>query len=83
MDEYIKDKDIVIVDPPRKGLSNELINSLIINNIKRIVYVSCNPATLNRDLDLLSKAYDIGDIQPVDMFPFTTHVECIVSIKRR
>ena len=83
MNEYIKDKDIVIVDPPRKGLSNELINSLISNNIKRIVYVSCNPATLNRDLDLLSKTYNIGDIQPVDMFPYTTHVECVVSMQSK
>ena len=82
MDEYIKDKDIVIVDPPRKGITNELINSLIKNNIKRIVYVSCNPATLARDLQLLKVYYDVGGIQPIDMFPYTTHVETVVLMSR-
>ena len=82
MDEYIKGKDIVIVDPPRKGITNELINSLIKNNIKRIVYVSCNPATLARDLQLLKVYYDVGGIQPIDMFPFTTHVETVVLMSR-
>ena len=83
MDEYIKGKDIVVVDPPRKGITNELINSLISNNIKRIVYVSCNPATLARDLELLKEYYNINEIQPVDMFPWTTHVECVVGMQRK
>jgi len=84
MDEYLLDKDVVIVDPPRKGISKELINSLKNSNIKTIVYVSCNPATLNRDLHLLKDTYDIGTIYPVDMFPFTTHVEavCCLQIKK-
>ena len=83
MDEYLKDKDLVIVDPPRKGITKQLIDSLISNNIKRIVYVSCNPATLNRDLQLLKNYYNIANIQPVDMFPFTTHVECITVLSRK
>ena len=83
MDEYLKDKDLVIVDPPRKGITKQLIDSLISNNIKRIVYVSCNPATLNRDLQLLKDYYNISNIQPVDMFPFTTHVECITVLSRK
>ena len=83
MDEYIKGKDIVIVDPPRKGLSKQLIDSLINNNVKKIVYVSCNPATLYRDLELFKDYYNIGDIQPVDMFPNTTHVETIVRMDRK
>ena len=83
MDEYLKDKDIVILDPPRKGTSQELINSLINNNIQKIVYVSCNPATLNRDLNLLKDYYDIGTIYPVDMFPMTIHVETIVRMDRK
>ena len=83
MDEYIKGKDIVVVDPPRKGLSKELIASLIENEIEKIVYVSCNPATLARDLELFDDAYDIKTIQPVDMFPFTTHVECVVGMQRK
>ena len=82
MDEYIKGKDLVIVDPPRKGISTELINSLINNNVKKIVYVSCNPATLARDLDLLKDFYNMSSIQPVDMFPWTTHVEMVVLMSR-
>jgi 23S rRNA (uracil1939-C5)-methyltransferase len=80
MDAYLKDRDIVIVDPPRKGISQDLIASLKGNRIKRIVYVSCNPATLARDLQLLQDTYDVGEITPVDMFPFTVHTENVVSL---
>ena len=83
MDEYIKNKDVVIVDPPRKGISKELIDAFVSNKVNRIVYVSCNPATLARDLELLEEYYEIGDIQPVDMFPWTTHVECVVGMQRK
>ena len=83
LDKYIKDKDVVIVDPPRKGLNNTLINSIIESKIERIVYVSCNPATLARDLTLLKDTYNIGTITPVDMFPSTTHVECVVGMQRK
>ena len=83
MDEFIKGKDIVIVDPPRKGISKELIGSIIKNDIKRLVYVSCNPATLARDLDILKQHYNIGEIQPVDMFGFTTHVECVTVLNKK
>lgn len=82
MDEYIKGKDIVVVDPPRKGITNELINSLVNNKVNRIVYVSCNPATLARDLDLLKDYYNINEIQPIDMFPWTTHVETVVLMSK-
>ena len=83
MYEYIKGKDIVIVDPPRKGLSKELIETLIRCSTKKIVYVSCNPATLARDLLLFKDYYNISNIRPVDMFPFTTHVECVVGMQRK
>lgn len=83
MDQYLINKDLVIVDPPRKGISRELISSLIKNNIPKIVYVSCNPATLARDLELLKEYYDISDIHPVDMFPFTVHTECVVALNRK
>ena len=84
MDEYIKDKDIVVVDPPRKGISKELIDSFIELKTKKIIYVSCNPATLNRDLLLLKDYYDISLIHPVDMFPYTTHVEnvCLLNYSK-
>ena len=83
LDEYIKDKDLVIVDPPRKGLNDNLINSLIKSNVNKIVYVSCNPATLARDLTLFKDYFNYSSITPVDMFPHTTHVECVVSMQRK
>ncbi len=83
MDRYLKEKDIVIVDPPRKGLSKELIDSLIGHDIPRIIYVSCNPQTLARDLKLLENAYQIDEIHPVDMFPYTIHTECVVRLSKR
>ena len=81
LSKYLKDKDVVVVDPPRKGLSEKLINSLIENDVKKIVYISCNPATLARDLTNFKDNYSISDIHPVDMFPFTKHVEtvCLLS----
>jgi len=69
--------DVVIVDPPRRGLDNTTINNILKIQPKRVAYVSCNPATLVRDLSLLEGKYDIKMIQPVDMFPFTSHVECV------
>ena len=69
--------DAVIVDPPRRGLDNTTINNILKIQPKRVAYVSCNPATLVRDLSLLEEKYDIKMIQPVDMFPFTSHVECV------
>ena len=69
--------DVVIVDPPRRGLDNITINNILKIHPKRVAYVSCNPATLVRDLSLLEEKYEIKMIQPVDMFPFTSHVECV------
>ena len=69
--------DVVIVDPPRRGLDNTTINNILKIHPKRVAYVSCNPATLVRDLSLLEEKYEIELIQPVDMFPFTSHVECV------
>ena len=83
MDEYIRDKDVVILDPPRKGISRELISSLINNKVPRIVYVSCNPATLARDLKLFEEYYVISTVYPVDMFPFTVHTECVTALSRK
>lgn len=69
--------DVVVVDPPRKGLDNTTIENIIKIKPKKVVYISCNPATLTRDLAKLEKDYEIKEIQPVDMFPFTSHVECV------
>ena len=79
----INDKpNIVFVDPPRKGLDKNTIS--ILNKIKpsKIIYISCNPATLARDIKLLiSDNYSVNYVQPVDMFPFTSHVECVSVLK--
>ena len=82
MDDYLKDKDVLILDPPRKGISKELINSIINSDIKRIVYVSCNPVSLARDLKLLEDYFDISEIYPYDMFGHTVHVETVVLMSR-
>lgn len=73
--------DVIIVDPPRRGLDNKTIENIKKVMPRKIVYVSCNPATLVRDINLLEDKYEVIKIQPVDMFPFTHHVECVVAMK--
>ena len=75
--------DIIITDPPRAGMHEDVINVILNAAPKRIVYVSCNPATQARDLQLLDEKYKITGIQPVDMFPQTAHVENIVRLDLR
>ncbi len=75
-------ENVVILDPPRKGCHEKTINTLLKILPSRIVYVSCNPATLARDLKALSTSYIVRQVQPVDMFPQTGHVECVVLIER-
>lgn len=75
--------DVVIVDPPRKGLDENTINNILKLKVERVVYISCNPATMVRDLKIMEEKYDITEIQPVDMFPFTSHVECCSILKLR
>ncbi|CAM5217293.1 23S rRNA m(5)U-1939 methyltransferase OS=Ureibacillus acetophenoni OX=614649 GN=SAMN05877842_10841 PE=3 SV=1 [Ureibacillus acetophenoni] len=78
-----KEADVLVVDPPRKGCDEALLNTIIEHKPKRVVYVSCNPATLARDLRILEDGgYKTVEIQPVDMFPQTTHVECVVLMSR-
>ena len=69
--------DIIMIDPPRKGLDKTSIDNILKIRPKKIVYISCNPATLVRDLALLEDVYAVKKIKPVDMFPFTNHVECV------
>ena len=75
--------DVVITDPPRAGMHEDVCRLLLRASPERIVYVSCNAATQARDLKLLSERYTITAVQPVDMFPHTVHVENIVSLRRR
>lgn len=72
--------DVVITDPPRAGMHESVIQQLLSTKPKKIIYVSCNPATQARDLSMLSPLYTVGRIQPVDMFPHTQHVENIVEL---
>jgi len=75
--------DVVVTDPPRAGCSKHFLQSVLTLSPKRIVYVSCNPETLARDLFVLSKGgYKVKKMQPVDMFPFTEHVECVVLLSK-
>ena len=73
--------DVVITDPPRAGMHEKLVNKLLEIAAPKIVYVSCNTATQARDLGLLSAKYSVEKIQPVDMFPHTHHIECVVLLK--
>ena len=75
--------DIIITDPPRAGMHTDVINVILKAAPERIVYVSCNPATQARDLQLLDVDYRVAAIQPVDMFPHTQHVENVVLLERR
>ncbi len=78
-----KKADVVVVDPPRKGCDKKLLETMVQMQPKRIVYVSCNPSTLARDLKYLGEnGYSIKAVQPVDMFPWSEHVECIAGIRR-
>jgi len=72
---------VVITDPPRAGMHEDVVKTLLALEAPRIVYVSCNPATQARDLELLSAKYDIIKIQPVDMFPQTTHIENVALLE--
>lgn len=72
--------DVVFVDPPRKGLDQNTIKNIMKVNPEKIVYISCNPATLARDLRLLGEKYEVKKVQPVDMFPYTSHVECVALL---
>ena len=74
--------DVVITDPPRAGMHEDVCRMLLQAAPKRIVYVSCNAATQARDLKILAGQYRITGVQPVDMFPHTVHVENIVSLER-
>lgn len=73
--------DVVFVDPPRKGCDDKFLSSILKLSPNTIVYISCNPSTLARDLFILKDKYDIKEIQPVDMFPHTYHVETIALLK--
>ena len=75
--------DVIITDPPRAGMHQSVVDAILFASPQRIVYVSCNPATQARDLQLLDEQYQVSRIQPVDMFPHTKHVENVVLLTLR
>ena len=84
-DELIKKEkikpDVIIVDPPRRGLDEKTIENIMKLKTNRVVYISCNPATMVRDLKMMEDMYEVTKVQPVDMFPFTSHIENISILK--
>ena len=85
--EFIKETeelpDVVFVDPPRKGCDKTALETLLKIEPKKIVYVSCNPATLARDVKILEEKYELKKVSLVDMFPFTSHIECVSMLNLR
>ena len=80
----ISKPDVVVVDPPRKGCDEKLLDTLAFMNPKRIVYVSCNPSTLARDLRTLAdQGYKLEKVQPVEMFPYSCHVETVCLLSKK
>jgi 23S rRNA (uracil1939-C5)-methyltransferase len=75
--------EVIIIDPPRAGMHQDVLSRVLEIGAERIVYVSCNPATLARDLSLMQKQYHVSEIQPVDMFPHTYHVESVARLIKR
>ena len=84
--EFIKENgnpDIIITDPPRAGMHEKVVKQILNCSPKKIVYVSCNPASQARDIALLSEMYSVEKIQPVDMFPHTHHVENVALLVKK
>ena len=79
--KHIGDIDVLIMDPPRSGSDETFLSTVMNKRIKKIIYVSCNPETLARDIEYLSKLYEVKYVQPVDMFPMTAHVETVVELE--
>ncbi len=84
----VEDPEIVVLDPPRIGCNKKILQNIIESKIKKIIYVSCNPSTLCRDLEILCRGvpvvrpFEIKSIQPIDMFPHSYHIECVVLLER-
>ncbi|HKK68265.1 MAG TPA: hypothetical protein VJ946_08630, partial [Bacteroidales bacterium] len=75
--------DVIVTDPPRAGMHPGVVEQILELHPEKVVYVSCNPATQARDLEMMSHDYEVARIQPVDMFPQTHHVENIVLLQRK
>jgi 23S rRNA (uracil1939-C5)-methyltransferase len=72
--------DLLIIDPPRAGMHKDVVKQVLQMGVERIVYVSCNPATMARDIGLMQDLYRLVEVQPVDMFPHTYHIEAVAKL---
>jgi len=81
--QITKKPDVMIIDPPRVGMHKDVVKQVLQMAPQRIVYVSCNPATLARDLAMIKDEYTILEVQPVDMFPHTYHIESVAKLERK
>jgi 23S rRNA (uracil1939-C5)-methyltransferase len=79
--EIADSPDVLVIDPPRAGMHKDVTKLVLGLSCSRIVYLSCNPATLARDLGLLKETYRLVEIQPVDMFPHTYHIESVARLE--
>jgi len=85
-DQFLQENgqpDCVITDPPRSGMHPDVVKQLANLNLKKLVYVSCNPSTMARDLKILKDVYDVESVQPVDMFPQTYHIEAVAKLRHK
>lgn len=73
--------DVIFVDPPRRGLDTTTINNILKVEPSKLIYISCNPATMVRDIKMIEEKYELTKVQPVDMFPFTIHCEVVSSLE--
>ncbi|MCJ7773877.1 MAG: 23S rRNA (uracil(1939)-C(5))-methyltransferase RlmD, partial [Desulfobacterales bacterium] len=78
-----KNPDVLIVDPPRSGMHKDVVRQVVEMGAERIVYVSCNPSTLARDIALMKEKYNVMEVQPVDMFPHTYHIEAVCRLEKK
>jgi 23S rRNA (uracil1939-C5)-methyltransferase len=79
--DRIEPADVIVVDPPRAGLHQKVVDDILNVGPKKLVYVSCNPSTLARDLKLFCETdYKLLSVQPVDMFPHTAHIETVAQL---
>ncbi|MFH1992127.1 MAG: 23S rRNA (uracil(1939)-C(5))-methyltransferase RlmD, partial [Pseudomonadota bacterium] len=73
---------VMIIDPPRAGMHNDVVKIVLQMAPKRIVYVSCNPATMARDIAMIKDSYSVLEVQPFDMFPHTHHIESVARLEK-
>jgi 23S rRNA (uracil1939-C5)-methyltransferase len=83
LSQFVPKPDLLVIDPPRAGMHKDVVKRVLELGIDRMVYVSCNPATMARDLKMMQDCYRLVEVQPVDMFPHTYHIEAVARLEKR